>query len=212
MKKHTLFVDIITFSIIFLFFLLPPFFTDRLSDASDIFSAWNFPLGQFILFLLALLLYFFYFERQKKNVIFFPVIMTTSLLFCVALFIKFLSLLLVTENTYKISLPDSFISWIFCLLNFSFAAFYEEVVYRFYFPDQLISFLSLKIKWKYLGILCEVISCLVFALAHLYLGVFSVINAVFGHIILRVYYKKTGLIWTGFVSHFIYNVISLILL
>ena len=215
MKKYSLLGDLVIFSFIFLIFIIPPFFTAKISTSSPLFSAWNFPFNQFIFSIMAFVLYFFYCDKQEKKLPFFSILLTTSMLFCVALFIKFFSVLLVTNNIsedLQIVLPDSPKTWIFCLLNFAFAAFYEEVLYRFYFADKLQSLLAYKIKWKYLWIICEAIACLAFAFAHFYLGIFSVLNALFGHIILRVCYKKSGSIWTGFIAHFIYNVISLILL
>ncbi|MCR5188362.1 MAG: CPBP family intramembrane metalloprotease [Treponema sp.] len=215
MKKHSLLSDIVIFSVIFLLLIVPPFFTTKIPVSSTIFSAWTFPFHQLIFALIALLLYFFYYEKKEKKLPFFPLIMTTSLLFCFALFIKFFSVILVTNNVSEevnVILPDSVTGWCFCLLNFAFAAFYEEVLYRFYFADQLQELLSYKIKGKYLWLVCEILACLAFAFAHFYLGIFSVINAILGHVILRLCYKKSGSIWTGFLAHFIYNVISLILL
>ncbi len=214
MKKHSLLSDIVIFSFIFILFIIPPFFTAKISQSSLIFSAWNFPFNQLFFALMAFILYFFYYEKTDKKLPFFPVIMTTCMLFCVALFIKFFSVLLVTNDTEDLNviLPQNLKAWVFCLLNFAFAAFYEEILYRFYFADQLQALLSYKIKWKYLWLICEILACLAFAFAHFYLGFFSVINAILGHIILRICYKKSSSIWAGFIAHFIYNVISLILL
>lgn len=215
MKKHSLLGDIVIFSVIILLFVIPPVFTTQISSNSTIFSAWTFPFNQLIFALIALILYFFYYEKAEKKLLSFPLIMTTSLLFCIALFIKFFSMILVTGNSAQelnVILPENFSGWLFCLLNFAFAAFYEEVLYRFYLADQLYSLLAYKIKGKYLWVVCEIFACLAFAFAHFYLGFFSVINAILAHIILRLCYKKSGTIWTGFAAHFIYNVISLILL
>ena len=159
-------------------------------------------------------LYVFYYEKKQAALLVFPVIMTTCLLFCSALLINFFSIVFPQfhDSEFNVALPESFSGWIFCILNFACAAVYEEVLYRFYFIDQLQELLSKGIGWKYLWLVCEVLGCAVFALAHLYLGLFPVINAVFGHVILRVCYKKCGNIWAGVTAHFLYNVISLILL
>lgn len=225
MKKHSNFFEILIFFIVFLFFILPPFFVTNSSEAA-LFSTWQFPFQQMIMAAFALTLYLIFYEKQKKSLPFFPVMMTLALLFTSALFIKFFSLILISKNPSQVNktnqanmqviLPEDFISWLFCILNFFFAALYEEILYRFYFVDKLYdllsNLLSEKIGWKFLPLICEIAGCGAFAFAHFYLGIFSVINAIFGHVILRLCYKKSGNIWAGVTAHFIYNVISLILL
>ena len=98
---------------------------------------------------------------------------------------------------------------LFCFLTFGFSAVYEEVIYRFYFTDALKRFFPAK---KAFVFICEAAGLFVFAFAHFYMGLASVINAAFAHIVLRFLYKKTNLIWNCIIVHFIYNVISLILL
>ena len=136
------------------------------------------------------------------------------MLFCSALFLKGISCLFegITASEVKVELPDTFLSWIFCLLNFLCAGFYEEVLYRMYFPEAFYTLAGCKIKWKYLKIFCEAAACLAFAFAHLYLGFFAVINAALAHVILRWCLKFSGNLWSGVAAHFVYNVISLILL
>ena len=112
----------------------------------------------------------------------------------------------------EINKPDTFIEWIFCIFTFLFAAFNEEVIYRFYFADKLNQILSIKIQWRGIGVVCEVLCCVLFALAHFYLGWISVANAALAHIILRLCYKKSGMLWPCIISHLLYNIISMILL
>lgn len=213
MKKHSLIVEILIFSLILIAFIIPPFFTTVENYRQDIFSEWNFPLQQIFLALIAALLYFVFYEKKKRWLIFFPVLFTFCLLFCSSLFIKFFSVLFTTgENSLFVKMPESFMGWFFCLLNFFLASFYEEVLYRMYFPDALGRLFENLISWKYLWIVFEIVGALVFAFAHLYMGIFSVINALLAHIILRVSFKKCGSIWPCIISHFAYNVISLILL
>ena len=115
--------------------------------------------------------------------------------------------------------PQTGIEWLFIILNFLFASFYEEVIYRAYFPAAIISLLG-KIKKVQENeklrlttiIIAEIIALLAFSFAHLYLGVLSVINAAIAHIILRLFYRKQEDIVACWSAHFIYNIISLILL
>lgn len=117
-----------------------------------------------------------------------------------------------SEKLITVTKPASFVQWIFCILTFAFAAFNEEVVYRFYLADKLFQLLSVKLKWKLLRLICELFVLLCFAFAHLYLGWISILNAALAHIILRLCYIKNERLWPCVTAHFLYNVISLILL
>ena len=214
MKLHSFVAEIAFFLLILLVFVCPQFFYFNMQINPEYFTAWKFPYAQLILALFGFALYLFFYEKQERKMIVFPLVFTVSLLFCVALFIKFFSSLpaFYQEAEIQVSRPDSLLAWAFCLLNFFSAAFYEEIIYRFYLTDALYSLISRKAKARFWLYFAEVFAGLCFAAAHLYLGVFSVINAAFAHVILRLCYKKTGSIWPGVTAHFIYNVISLILL
>lgn len=214
MKRHSFALEIIIFSVILIFFIVPPFFVQKLTVDSTLFTDWSFPWAQFTLALLSAVLCYFFYEQKKAWLIIFPALFSVCLLFCNALVLKFAASILLSPDAegVLVELPDDFTSWLFCILNFMFAAFYEETLYRMYFTDALKNLLERKVNWKYLGLICEVLGCAVFAFAHLYLGVFAVINAAVAHVILRWCFKKSGNIWCGFAAHFIYNVISLILL
>lgn len=237
MKKHTLLSDIAVFLLIIFLFIVPPFFASVPLDGSSLFADWSFPWRPILLALLSIVILIFYYdfnpgekndERLAARGMFavwyklkiFPVIFTFGMLFSGSLFIQFFGLAfgLVSEGV-SFNHPQGALQWLFCLLSFLFAAFYEEVLYRFYFTDKLKLLLDhlpasrFKEKCgKWLGLLCELLGLLCFAFAHLYLGWLSVINAAWAHIFLRLCYKKTGKIWPGFAAHFIYNAFSLILL
>ncbi|MBR1638724.1 MAG: CPBP family intramembrane metalloprotease [Treponema sp.] len=221
MKLHSFIAEILFFSLIFLAFVLPPCFRMETQMNPELFTDWNFPFLQLILALAAGCIFFIFrnsFYKKEKtgiNIVFFPVIYTVCLLFCFSLFIKFFSTLPYFSSaaaSISVKTPDSLPAWIFCILNFLFAAFYEEIIYRFYLPDALYALISRRCTKTFVLIICEVFAALTFAAAHLYLGIFSVINAALAHIVLRLCYKKSGKIWPAVCSHFIYNVISLILL
>ena len=237
MKKHTLLSDIAVFLLIIFLFIVPPFFSSVPLDGSMLFADWSFPWRPLVLAVLSLAVLFFYYDFNSgintedkvagqgifavwSKLKIFPVVYTFGMLFSGSLFIQFFGLAfgLVSEGV-SFNHPQGALQWIFCLLNFVCAAFYEEVLYRFYFTDELKLLLdrlpssNFKEKWgKALVWLCELLGLLCFAFAHLYLGWLSVFNAAYAHIFLRLCYKKTGKIWPGFAAHFIYNAFSMILL
>ena len=208
MKHKTALYEIIVFSLIFLFLIIPPFFTPKISDDSVLF-AWNFPLKQAGLCVFAVILWILSRNLNTKKGFFYPSMLALTLLFLSALVLK-----LITKSDYKTPLPSSPVEWLFCVLTFLFAATYEEIIYRFYFSDalfRLVNYTTLEGK-KWVFWMCEAAGCLVFAFAHFYLGITSVVNAALAHVVLRFLYKKTNLIWNCVLIHFIYNIISLILL
>lgn len=208
MKHKTALYEIIVFSLIFLFLIIPPFFTAPVSADSVLFS-WNFPFQPAGLCIFAVVLFILSRGLNTKKGFFYPSMIVLAGLFLTALIIK-----LITKSDYKTPLPSSAVQWLFCVLTFLFAATYEEIIYRFYFSDalfRLINYTPLAGK-KWVFWFCEAMGLLVFAFAHLYLGIAAVINAAVAHVLLRLLYKKSNLIWNCVLIHFIYNIISLILL
>ena len=199
MKHKTALYEIIVFSLIFIFLIIPPFFTAPVNADSVLFE-WNFPFKQAGLCVFAVILFILSRNLNTKKGFFYPSMVVLAGLFLVALIIK-----LISKSDYKTPLPDSPVKWLFCVLTFLFAAVYEEIIYRFYFSDAL--FRLINNTW-----LCEIVGLLFFAFAHFYLGIASVVNAALAHVVLRLLYKKTNLIWNCVLIHFIYNIISLILL
>ena len=139
-----------------------------------------------------------------------------AILICTALILNFIS-----EKTggstalpTKKFLPQTASEGIFCFLTFVFGAVYEEIIYRYYFTDalkRLLGYTKMPDGWV-MFFISEGLGLLSFAFAHLYMGLLSVINAAIAHVVLRILYKKTGLIWNGVLIHFVFNIISLILL
>ena len=222
MKKHTLLSDLAVFLLIIFLFIVPPFFVISPPAEGSLFSLWSFPWYQLLLALLSAALLFFYYEKSsKRTLVIFPVLFTFGMLFAVSLFCRFLSEIFsgnesaVRLDASSVNHPEGFLQWSFCLINFFCAAFYEEVLYRFYISDALLSLISRKQNFRstrLLWLFCEVLGLLCFAFAHLYLGWISVLNAALAHVFLRLCYKRFEKLWPCVVSHFIYNVISLILL
>lgn len=219
MKIHSKFVEITIFLLVFLFFLLPSVFFNSNTQVTKQLNITSFSINNIICFSFGLILYLIYKEKSNaydlkkvvKSIIY--IFLTFCLLIIVSMIIKNISLLVQQNSSdYTLIKPSDFKTWSFCIINFFTAAFFEEVIYRFYTPNVLI-ILFTKINSKKIQLLCsEIISLLFFSLAHYYLGYFSVINAIFAQIILRICYKKNDSIFPCFISHFLYNVISLILL
>ena len=211
MKQKSVIYEIIVFSLIFLFLIVPPFFTAPVSSDFLLFS-WAFPWKQAGLFAFAFVLYVLSRNLNTKKGFFFPSMLALSALFLCALIIKIVTKTPFVEH--KTTLPVSSVQWIFCVLTFLFSAVYEEIIYRFYFSDALKRLLeySPAAGKKWIFWFCEIAGLLVFAFAHFYLGISAVINAAFAHVVLRLLYKKTNFILNCVLVHFLYNIISLILL
>ena len=216
MKRLYIFFEILFFFLICAFIIIPPFFTPRITDISQVFN-WTFPWAQAGLAVFCLVLYCFtrkIFCSQKK--IFYPSMLCLAILICSALILKFISAKTWASAALptKTYLPQTALEGLFCILTFLFGAVYEEIIYRYYFTDALKRLLGYtKIPdGRVTFFITEGLGLLVFAFAHLYMGPLSVINAAVAHVVLRVLYKKTGLIWNGVLIHFVFNIISLILL
>ena len=230
MKKHSLLSDIAVFLLIFFLFIVPPFFAVAVSErAGGMFDGWAFPWYQLLLALVGSGILAFYFDKadgrndvnagrgnmfnvwRRLNI--FPVVFTFGMLFSVSLMCRFLAEATgLVDGDIIVTKPAGVLQWGFCLVNFLCAAFYEEVLYRFYFSDELYILVTRKRQWRGSRLLCEAMGLFVFAFAHLYMGWISVLNAALAHVFLRLCYKKSCRLWPCVAAHFIYNVISLILL
>ena len=215
MKQKSVIYEIIIYSLILVFLIIPPFFNAPVTDANALFT-WSFPFRQAGLCAFAVVLYLLSrnlngTQTQKKR-IFYPSMIVLSVMFFTALIIK-----VITKSGIRSmagALPDTGFEWFCCLVTFGFSALYEEIIYRFYFSDALrriIEYFTVTDN-KVIFWCCEAAGLLVFAFAHFYLGIAAVINAAVAHVALRILYKKTNLILNCFLIHFIYNIISLILL
>lgn len=220
-KKHSRIFELLLFCILFLFFVLPPCFS-FINQSQSIFTEWNFPVTQMILFVIAIFIYLYCkylrtnFQWNKFDILLkllFPFVYTVTLLFSLSLFFKYFSIIFQNHGEsagIQITKPESALQWIFCLLNLGFSAFYEEVIFRFYLTDGFLHLINK--DSKIIRIAVEAVTALLFAFGHLYMGFLSFLNALFAHIILRICYKRSESIYGVFAAHYIYNIISLILL
>lgn len=216
MKRLYIFFEILIFTLICAFIIIPPFFTPRITDISQLFT-WTFPWAQAGFAFFSIVLYFFtrkIFCSQKK--IIYPSMLCLAILICSALLLKFIS----SKTGGSTALPtnkfltETALDGIFCFLTFLFGAIWEEIIYRYYFTDALKRLLGYTKMpdGNVIFFITEGLGLVVFAFAHLYMGPLSVIHAAIAHVVLRILYKKTGLIWNSVLIHFVFNIISLILL
>ena len=218
MKLHSFIREILTFSFIFLFFLLPPVFVSFSINNNNVIQ-WNLPVSNIIYGLFSLALYLEYKQKTeiKTKFLFFykefsSFIFTFGFLFTTSLIFKFIASFYSVTNSTQINFPQTFLSWLYCITSFLFSAYFEEVIYRFYTPEILKYFLNKIKSEKFIYILSEGFPLVLFSISHYYLGFLSVFNAMIAHIILRICFNKSESIFPGFLAHFIYNIISLILL
>lgn len=218
MKKHRLYTEIAIFSAFFLLCILPIIVSQFFISTADVFTSWSFPLTGFFNFIIALGLLFYFAEKAVYKPFLLRMILPATfcccILFCSALVFKFLGTILPAgqDEDLGVSLPETFFEWLFCVIQFLFAAFSEEVFFRFYLPETVIAWVKDKTTKRKYFILIEIMAMIVFASGHFYLGIYSVLNACVAQFVLRFFYKKTKSIIPGFIAHFVYNIIFLILL
>ena len=119
----------------------------------------------------------------------------------------------------KILFPSSFFGWVNFFFGVIFAAFFEEVIYRFYLPRAFMEiFGKLRIFGKFdaennlrLSVFSEGLSLLLFAMGHLYLGLLGFLNALVCGVALRFCMIKTKSLWISFGIHVVYNFLSFLL-
>ena len=115
----------------------------------------------------------------------------------------------IDSGIQKVVFPDSVFGFINFFFGVIFAAFSEEVIYRFFLPPAFNELLSKKLsKYPRLWILYEGIPLMLFSLGHLYLGFFGFLNALFCGFALRFCMIKTKSLWIPFVIHSAYNFLS----
>lgn len=222
MKIHSFVADLVFFLLILLL-LIEPVIVSLILPVQG-FTKWSFPFAQLVNAFFALFIFLYYKDKsdnEKSNATIillkkvFPGTIALCLLFCSALLFKGVTFFVKNEfwvGNQEVILPDSFYSYLNCILSFIFAAFYEEVIYRFYFPEILRNFIFKKFNTKLAHIFSEIIALAFFASGHIYLGGFAFINSIIGHGILRMCLVKSKSIWPGFIAHFIYNLLVLFLL
>lgn len=222
MKKHLLFLELCLISV---FLLLPPIF--QKTNINNSFT-WKISVFHLLQFSISIALYFeishYIFpkitkinnekestKKLKTFLIFANILSTFGFLLLSSVVFESLSFIFKIKSTGVISAPNGFLEYFSCFMIFAIGALYEEIMYRFFLPNAILELLSPKIP-RFLKIfLSEVVPVVLFAFAHLYLGIISVANALVCGVILRLCCKKNNGPFQGVVAHFMYNVFSLFL-
>lgn len=122
----------------------------------------------------------------------------------------------------KVIFPSSFLGWINFFFGVIFAAFFEEVIYRFYLPRAFREILQKRLTGKKkasekmfdnqrLSVFCEGLALLLFGLGHIYLGILGFLNALVCGAVLRLCMIKTKSLWIPFGIHAVYNFLSFLI-
>lgn len=232
MKIHSFVTEILFFSIISLFFVIPPLFVNAPSVQHIDFTL--FSVQNFSHFVIAVFIFVFYKKSVEndeqistkilKYLIYFVVIFI--LLFGISFICNFSAQkLLNSENSFVnsqvfVEIPQGIFDFLICIFNLLFAAFFEEVIYRFYIPFGIKNFLfrkvfdenqskSYTIFEKSILLFIEIVTMLIFSFSHKYLGIFSVANAAVAHLVLRFSFIRSKSLIPSTLAHFFYNFVSL---
>lgn len=224
MKKSFFFW--LVFFYVILFFVIPPVFTQFFVERNDEFVAF-YPFSTFLLGAIAFLIYISaikgkifdeeilserqpFFLYSSNALVAFGALCLSSVIFELIAFFAGSK-----AGLHSVVFPAGFLGKVDFVFGVIFAAFFEEVIYRFYLPRALKELLfnvrknpqNEKINLR-LSLIAETASLILFALPHLYLGFFGFLNALVCGIILRVCMIKTKMIWISFAVHGLYNFLS----
>lgn len=231
MKKQSFILHFLLFFAVFLYCFIPPVFTNA-ENASNSFPEYS--LTTFFLSFLWSAVSIFAVYNQKHGDSSFSVIGIRHFInFASIKFqIKFrkcikhyksgiIALLLIFASGFVISLianqpkpqipQKTLFGWIVFFLLTCFFASAEEVLYRYYLPRTFRFFIDAfyqdnNSKAKKICVeLSEFFAVLLFALAHLYLGITAVIHAFISGVILRWNIKKTDTLVSVCLIHSLYN-------
>ena len=231
MKKFFLYLE---FLLVCVIFIIPPFFAKPVTQIQNSNFSLTFP--KLIFLAINLLIYYRYefTKNQIKTVKKFNIliqagngILCYGILIFTGTVISVITMLLKVKPPYSTRFTQmTALSWVLIILSFLIFAFCEESIFRLYLPCTLKIFAE-KFTARFFNsadektrqtldrisfFLVEFISVAVFALSHIYLGVWAVINAFLSGITLRYFAVKNRTILTGSVSHFFYNLSVFILL
>ena len=224
MKKSFFFW--LVFFYVILFFVIPPVFTQFFVERNDEFVAF-YPLSTFFWGVIAFLIYISalkgkifeeeilserqpFFLYSSNALVAFGALCLSSVIFELIAFFTGSK-----AGLHSVVFPAGFLGKVDFVFGVIFAAFFEEVIYRFYLLRALKELLfkvrknpqNEKINLR-LSLIAETASLILFALPHLYLGFFGFLNALVCGIILRVCMIKTKTIWISFAVHGLYNFLS----
>lgn len=215
--------SLLEFFAVLFFLVLPPLFATKTAGGTTLDFSHGYAAATFFLFAVSVFLYLIekkFANKTEKTAAILKIscgniclglIFLVSAAFQTAGFLIEKSGFNFLEND-KIIFPQNifyfmnFITGTFC------AAFYEEILYRFYFPEsckrnfKILTFGKLDSqKSKKTDFILELASALIFAFSHLYLGFLAVLNAFFSGIVLRICMRKTKSVFVPAFIHSVYN-------
>ncbi len=226
MKKSTFFY--LAFLYVLLFFGISPIVFQFLGERQEVVVA-SYPFSVFFNASISFLIYTFSIKgrifdkpiEQKKQPFFvysantllcFGFLFVSSCIFeAISYFLK------IGGGLQKVVFPSSIFGWINFFFGVICAAFFEEVIYRFYLPRAFRDiFGNMKFfnNVKYarnnlrLLVLSEGLALLLFCLGHVYLGVLGFLNALVCGAALRFCMVRTKSLWIPFAIHALYNFLS----
>lgn len=170
-----------------------------------------------------------FFVYSANTLLCFGVLFVSSCVFeAISYFLK------IGGGLQEVIFPTSFLGWMNFFFGVVCAAFFEEVIYRFYLPRAFREiFGKLKVfrnsgtaqkaEFKvsaaadnanevlnrlWFSFLCEGLALLLFGLGHIYLGVLGFLNALVCGAALRLCMARTKSLWIPFAIHALYNFLS----
>ena len=215
--------SLLEFLAVFSALVLPTFFAPNSADVITLDFSHGYTAATFFLFAVSVFIYLIekkFAEKTENSALVIKISygnICLGMIFLVSAIFQTAGFLLEKEGFQffqndKIIFPKN----IFYLMNFlagTFcAAFYEEILYRFYLPESLKR--NFKIltsgkldskKSKQADFVFELAPALIFAFSHIYLGFLAVLNAFFSGIILRICMRKTKSVFVPAIIHCIYN-------
>ncbi len=195
------------FFLIFVFFAIPPV----LNNSQPSFSP-AMPLLSLIVYV-ALSIYILIKSKFGKTDFRSFSVVTSFALLCMLLLnakIWDLATILFSESQSEVTktISEGFLENAYIVFSLFVSALYEELLFRQFLPEGALRAVNTKIA----RICTEIAVVMIFALGHRYLGIWAVLNAFTAGCILRFFCIRTGSFISGFVAHFVYNVIVLFLL
>ena len=121
------------------------------------------------------------------------------------------SLFVDSQEDIQRIMPDNLLEKLYVGLSIFVSALYEELLYRQFLPDGAVSIISQSaqsvISPTVLRFASEIVIIAIFALGHRYLGGWAVVNALCAGVMLRIFCIRTGSFLSGFIAHYVYNMI-----
>ena len=246
MKKSAF--SFFVFLYVLLYFVIPPVVVQFFSERQEVLLA-RYPFPVFFNGIIAFFIYIFSIKGRifDKPILFGKqpfFVYSSSALICFGilclssvLFEGLAHFFTIDGGIQKILFPSSFFGWTNFFFGVIFAAFFEEVIYRFYLPrafreifgklrifgnqksvkkdeivtDSGIAYVGDAGNNLRLSVLCEGLALLLFGLGHLYLGLLGFLNALLCGSALRFCMIKTKSLWISFGIHVVYNFLSFLM-